>query len=163
MAIDFTLTAEQRELQLSARAFAEKTFGDIAETIRHLPTARERFAATRPAYEEVVTQGWLRKIIPAPAGGEGNGLVDMALIAEEFYTVDANLSLTTFASLLGLLPVLNGGSPEQIQQTLAPFLSGTGAHWRRSATANPAGSPTSPIPPPPKGPAPPRYSTVTNG
>lgn len=56
MAIDFTLTAEQRELQLSARAFAQKTFGDIAETIRHLPTARERFAATRPAYEEVVTQ-----------------------------------------------------------------------------------------------------------
>ncbi|MFC0452795.1 acyl-CoA dehydrogenase family protein [Rhodococcus jostii] len=139
MAIDFTLTAEQRELQLSARAFAEKTFGDIAETIRHLPTARERFAATRPAYEEVVTQGWLRKIIPAPAGGEGNGLVDMALIAEEFYTVDANVSLTTFASLLGLLPVLNGGSPEQIQQTLAPFLSGTGAPLAAFCHSEPGG------------------------
>ncbi|AII03382.1 butyryl-CoA dehydrogenase/hypothetical protein [Rhodococcus wratislaviensis] len=139
MAIDFTLTAEQRELQLSARAFAENTFGDIAEKIRHLPTARERFAATRPAYEEVVTQGWLRKIIPAPAGGEGNGLVDMALIAEEFYAVDANVSLTTFASLLGLLPVLNGGSPEQIQRTLAPFLSGTGAPLAAFCHSEPGG------------------------
>lgn len=152
MAIDFTLTAEQRELQLSARAFAQKTFGDIAETIRHLPTARERFAATRPAYEEVVTQGWLRKIIPAPAGGEGNGLVDMALIAEEFYAVDANVSLTTFASLLGLLPVLNGGSRNRSSRPSHPSSPEPVPHWRRSATANPAGSPTSPIPPPPKDP-----------
>ncbi|MGV9870246.1 acyl-CoA dehydrogenase family protein [Rhodococcus koreensis] len=139
MAIDFTLTPQQRELQLSARDFAGKALADVGRTIRHLPTAEERFLATRPAYEDVVAQGWLRKIIPAPAGGEGDGMVDLALIAEEFYAVDANVSLTLFASLLGLLPVLNAGSPDQVQQTLRPFLSGTGAPLAAFCHSEPGG------------------------
>ncbi|MFC9552297.1 acyl-CoA dehydrogenase family protein [Rhodococcus sp. NPDC056960] len=139
MAIDFTLTSQQRELQQSARDFAAKTLVDVADTIRHLPTAEERFLATRPAYEELVAQGWLRKVIPAPVGGECNGMVDMALIAEEFYAVDANVSLTMFASLLGLLPVLNAGNPDQIQQALTPFLSGTGTPLAAFCHSEPGG------------------------
>ncbi|WP_208613750.1 hypothetical protein [Rhodococcus koreensis] len=71
MAIDFTLTPQQRELQLSARDFAGKALADVGKTIRHLPTAEERFLATRPAYEDVVAQGWLRKVTLSARGRRG--------------------------------------------------------------------------------------------
>ena len=39
-------------------------------------TPEERFLATKPIYEAMVTAGYLRKCIPAPAGGErGHGSV----------------------------------------------------------------------------------------
>ena len=38
--------------------------------------------------------------------------------AEEFYAVDVNVTLTMFATLLGLLPVMLGGTPEQRRRFL---------------------------------------------
>ena len=113
MAIDFTLTPEQVELKSAARKFAREVLADVRGATDALPTAEERFLATRPAYEAMVAAGFLRKCIPAPAGGEGNGLVDMAIMAEEFYSVNASVTLTMLGTVLGLLPVLIGGTPEQ--------------------------------------------------
>jgi nitroalkane oxidase len=121
MAIDFTFTTAQRELQLQSRKFARDVLaGAIAcET---LATPEERFLATKPIYETMVSAGYLRKCIPAPAGGEGGGLVDMAILAEEFYSVNASVTLTMLGTVLGLLPILLGGTPEQCGRLLAPFL-----------------------------------------
>ena len=113
MPIDFTLTKEQRELQMSARSFARTVLSGVADATRHLATPAERFAATRPFYEQVVKAGFLRRMIPAPLGGEGTGVFDMAIVAEEFQSVDVNVSLTLFGSLLGLMPVMLAGSPAQ--------------------------------------------------
>ena len=41
---------------------------------RHLATPEERWAATMPIYEQVISEGWLKKIIPAPAGGDAHGV-----------------------------------------------------------------------------------------
>jgi len=60
MAIDFTLTAEQRQLQLATREIARKTLTCVAEQVRRLPTPEEQFAATRPAYEQLVQAGLSR-------------------------------------------------------------------------------------------------------
>jgi len=114
--------SEQRELQLSARRFARRVLAEVAPATRGLPTPLERFAATRPMYEELVKAGFLRRIVPVPFGGEGTGLLDMAVVAEEFYAVDVNVTLTMFATLLGLLPVMLGGTPEQQRRFLSPFL-----------------------------------------
>ena len=140
MPIDFTLTAEQRELQLAARRFAQKVFADVPTAIRNEPTPQSRLMATKPMYEQLVAEGWLKKVLPAPVGGESNGMVDAALVAEEFYAVDANVSLTMFAVLLGLLPVLNGGDPNQIQQAVAPFLTDSGAPLAAFCHSEPGGS-----------------------
>lgn len=113
MAIDFTLTPEQRELKSAARKFARDILTDVRGATDMLPTAEERFLATRPTYEAMVAAGYLRKCIPVPAGGEGNGLVDMAIMAEEFYSVNASVTLTMLGTVLGLLPVPIGGTPEQ--------------------------------------------------
>ena len=53
---------------------------------RDLPSPIERFVATRPFYERLVAEGFLRKCIPVSVG-EGcdcPGLVDLAILAEEF-------------------------------------------------------------------------------
>ena len=83
MPIDFTLTMEQKRLQADARAFARDVLTKVGPATRGLPTPLARFAATRPFYEQAVAAGFLRRLIPAPLGGEGTGGLDMAVLAEE--------------------------------------------------------------------------------
>src|ERR1700690_1834627 len=85
MAIDFTLTPQQRELQLASRKFAREVLSSAKPVYEKLPTPEQRFLATRPAYEAMVAAGFLRKCIPAPVGGENSGLVDLAIISGGFY------------------------------------------------------------------------------
>lgn len=140
MAIDFSLSAEQRALQQSARSFARDNFASVRQTIRALPTPQARFAATRPIYERTLQAGFLRRLVPAPFGGGGTGLMDMAIVAEEFHAVDVNVPLTLMANLLGLMPIFIAGSDAQRQKYLAPFLAGDGAPLAALANSEPGGS-----------------------
>jgi nitroalkane oxidase len=140
MSIDFSLTGEQRELQRSARRFARGVLAEVGPATRGLQTPMERFTATRPMYEQLVREGFLRRIVPGPFGGEGSGLVDMAVVAEEFYAVDVNVTLTMFSTLLGLLPVMLGGSVEQQKTFLGPFLERSGAPLAALCNSEPGGS-----------------------
>jgi hypothetical protein len=69
----------------------------------------------------------LRKCIPASAGGDNAALIDMAIMAEEFYSVNASVTLTILGTVLGLLPILFGGTSEQAGRLLKPFLKKNGA------------------------------------
>ncbi len=131
MPIDFTLTPEQQRLRADARAFARDVLSKVGLATRDLPTPLARFAATRPFYEQTVGAGFLRRLIPAPLGGQGTGIVDMAVLAEEFHAVDVNISLTLLGTMLGLFPVLLGGRPEQAARFFAPFAVGAGRAARR--------------------------------
>ena len=139
MAIDFRLTSHQRALQLESRKFA----GDViagATTAELLPTPDERFRATKPVYEAMVAAGFLRKCIPVSAGGDNAGLIDMAIMAEEFYSVNASVTLTMLGTVLGLLPILLGGTPEQAGRLLNPFLKKSGAPLAGFCSTEPGGS-----------------------
>jgi nitroalkane oxidase len=70
MAIDFSLTPQHRKLQLQSREFARDTLAG-ATSAELLATPEERFLATKPIYEAMVAAGFLRKCIPAEAGGGG--------------------------------------------------------------------------------------------
>lgn len=135
-----TSTAEQRELRASARRFARTVLSEVAPAIRGLSSPEERFLATRPMYEKAIREGFLRKLIPVPFGGDGQGLMDMAILAEEFYAVDASVPLTLFANALGLMPLFIAGTPEQREKYLAPFLSRSGAPLAALANSEPGGS-----------------------
>ena len=150
MAIDFSLTPQQRELQRDSRRFARDVLAG-ARLAEALPTPEERFLATRPVYEAMVAAGFLRKCIPAPAGGENAGLIDMAIIAEEFYSVDASVTLTMLGTVLGFLPVLLGGTPEQCARLLGPFLRPSGAPLASFCASEPGGSANAASPPPSEG------------
>jgi butyryl-CoA dehydrogenase len=150
MAIDFTLTAQQRELQRACRKFAKEVLADAGKA-ELLATPEERFAATRPTYEAMVAAGYLRKCIPAPAGGDNAGLVDLALLAEEFYSVNPSVTLTMLGTVLGLLPILLGGTPDQCQRLLVPFLKTSGAPLAGFCSSEPGGSANAASPPPGEG------------
>ncbi len=150
MAIDFTLTSQQRELQLESRRFALEVLAG-AGAAELLPTAEERFLATRPVYEAMVVAGFLRKCIPQSAGGENAGLIDMAIMAEEFYSVNASVTLTMLGTVLGVLPILMGGTPEQCGRLLAPFLRKSGAPLAGFCFSEPGGSANAASSPPGEG------------
>ena len=151
MAIDFTLTPQQRDLQIASRKFAKNVLAGVAEGAEKLPTPEERFLATKPTYEAMVAAGYLRKCIPAPAGGENSGLVDLAIMAEEFYCVNASVTLTMLGTVLGIFPVLLGGTPEQCGRLLAPFLKTSGAPLAGFCSSEPGGSANAASPPPGEG------------
>ena len=151
MPIDFTLTPQQRELQLASRKFARDVLADAKGGAENLPTPEQRFLATKPVYEAMMAAGFLRKCIPAPAGGDNGGLIDTAILAEEFYSVNASVTLTMLGTVLGLLPILIGGTPEQCGRLLGPFLKKNGAPLAGFCSSEPGGSANAASPPPGEG------------
>src|ERR1700733_7069538 len=148
--INFRLTASQRALQLQSRKFAREVLSPVlvAET---LPTPEQRFAATKPAYEAMIAAGFLRKCIPLSAGGENAGLTDTAIMVEELYAVNASVTLTLIGTVLGLLPLLIGGTEEQRSRLLPPFLKRAGAPLAAFCATEPGGSANAASPPPGEG------------
>jgi len=149
--IDFTLTPEQLRLRGDARAFARDVLSKVESATRDLPTPLARFAATRSFYEQTVGAGFLRRLIPAPLGGQGTGIVDMAVLAEEFHAVDVNISLTLLGTMLGLFPVLLAGTSEQAARFFAPFAAEQGAPLAAFAFSEPGGSANFAAPAPAEG------------
>jgi len=150
MAIDFRLTARQRDLQLQARKFAREVLSGAAKA-EILATPEERFAATKPAYEAMIAAGFLRKCIPVSSGGENRSLIDTAIVVEELYTVNASITLTLVGTLLGLLPLLIAGSNEQRSRLLVPFLKQAGAPLAGFCATEPGGSANAAAAPPGEG------------
>jgi nitroalkane oxidase len=150
MAIDFTLTPQHRKIQLQSREFARNTLPS-ATSAELLATPEERFLATKPIYEAMVAAGFLRQCIPAEAGGESTGMVELAILAEEFYCINASVSLTMIGTLLGLLPILLGGSAEQRDRLLVSFLRKSGAPLAGFCATEPGGSANAASPPPGEG------------
>src|SRR3984893_1803472 len=150
MAIDFTLTSQQRDLKGSSRKFAKEVLAE-ARKAELLATPEERFLATKPTYEAMVAAGYLRKCIPAPAGGDNAGLMDLAILAEEFYSVNPSVTLTMLGTVLGLLPILLGGTPDQCKRLLMPFLKTSGAPLAGFCATEPGGSANAASPAPGEG------------
>jgi nitroalkane oxidase len=150
VAIDFRLTPRQRTLQLESRTFAADVLAK-ARDAELLPTPEERFRATRPAYEAMVAAGFLRKCIPASAGGDNSSLIDLAIMAEEFYSANASITLTLLGTVLGLLPILLGGKPAQVRRLLKPFLTKRGAPLAAFCSTEPGGSANAAAPSPGEG------------
>jgi len=151
MPIDFTLNDSQRRLRREARQFARDVLSAVLVATRDLPSPLERFVATRPFFERLVAEGFLRKCIPISVGGDCLGLVDLAILAEEFYAVDANVSLTLLSTVLGLAPLVVGGTPQQHRRFLPLFLATEGAPLAAFASTEPGGSANAGSPPPGEG------------
>jgi butyryl-CoA dehydrogenase len=120
-------------------------------TAEGLPTAEERFRATRPAYEHLVGAGFLRAFIPTAAGGDNEGLIDTAVVIEELYAENASVALTLLSTVLGVQPVVSAGSPDQQKRLLAPFLETSGAPLAGFCSTEPGGSANPAAPPPGEG------------
>lgn len=140
MALDPVLSPAQRELRQQARDFAQSVLSTVRSLTRDLPTPDARFQATRGIYAQALRAGFLKRLVPESFGGGGAGLVDMALVAEEFYAEDVNVALTLFANLLGLMPIFLAGSAAQRARYITPFLACEGAPLAALANSEPGGT-----------------------
>jgi butyryl-CoA dehydrogenase len=148
--VDFELTPRQRDLRARARQVAREVLRE-ARTADLLPTPAERFLATRPAYERLIADGFLRACVPAAAGGDSESLLDVAVLTEELFAENAGIALTLLGTMLGLQPVVAGGTPEQQKRLLAPFLDTNGAPLAAFCSTEPGGSANAAAPPPGEG------------
>src|SRR3712207_7922808 len=71
MAIDFTLTPEQKVLQEAARDFAENVLRPVVREADEEPDPLRAFNLTKPAYREAVKGGIAVSMLPKQYGGGG--------------------------------------------------------------------------------------------
>jgi butyryl-CoA dehydrogenase len=65
--------------------------------------------------------------------------------------VNPSVTLTMLGTVLGLLPILLGGTPDQCKRLLAPFLKASGAPLAGFCSSEPGGSANAASPPPGEG------------
>jgi nitroalkane oxidase len=147
MAIDFTLTPEQQELQASTRAFAQDVLAPIVREADAEPDPLRAFQRTKDAYVAGYKAGIAFCMLPREYGGGGLSNVDLIIAAEELCAVDPGFACTVLVNGLGLLPVWYWGTEEQKDRFLRGATSDpSGEHlvgYAVSEPAGPAGRPTS--------------------
>jgi alkylation response protein AidB-like acyl-CoA dehydrogenase len=142
MAIDFTLSEQQRQLQLDARRFAQNVLAPVVREADAEPDPLRAFQLTKPAYVEAYKQGIAFCMIPKEYGGGGLSNVDLILAAEEICAVDPGFACTILVNGLGLLPVWYWGTDEQKNRFLRAATSDpSGEYIVGYAVSEPAGTP----------------------
>jgi alkylation response protein AidB-like acyl-CoA dehydrogenase len=105
MAIDFTLTEEQRKIQTAAREFAQDVLAPVSQKIDEEPDPLRGFQLAKPAYAEACKRGIAFSMLPKQYGGGGLSNVDFVIAAEEIQAVDPGFGTTVLVNGLGLMPV----------------------------------------------------------
>src|SRR5262245_34085756 len=109
--IDFTLTDAQRELQRTARAFAER------ETLPRIHELDASSTYDRGLYEKMGAEGFLGLPIPEKYGGAGFDYIAFALLCEEMERADTAFRvILSVHTGLNSLTLLQWGSEEQKEQ-----------------------------------------------
>ena len=81
-------SSPRTSLRAQAREFAGDVLANARAVTDTLPTATERYRATRPFYRQMVEAGFLRRLIPQALGGDGTGASATAALAEELVAGD---------------------------------------------------------------------------
>ena len=142
MAIDFTLSEQQSQLQLNAREFAQNVLAPVVREADAEPDPLRAFQLTKPAYIEAYKQGMAFCMLPSEYGGGGLSNIDVILAAEELCAVDPGFACTILVNGLGLMPVWYWGTEEQKNRFLRAATSdASGEYIVGYAVSEPAGTP----------------------
>ena len=113
----FELTDEQRDIKKAAREFADGEFPDIASEC----DVNEAFPVD--LWKKAGGLGFLGIFIKEQYGGAGLGILEYALILEEFWRVDPGCGNILF-STLGSELIQQYGNEEQKKEYLRPLIKG---------------------------------------
>src|SRR5213080_4184037 len=117
--MDFSLTDAQREVQRTARAFAER---EILPRIGELDASA---TYDRSLYEKMGAAGFLGAPIPERYGGSGMDYIAFALLCEEMERADTAFRvILSVHTGLNSLTLLQWGSEEQKERYLVPQARG---------------------------------------
>jgi len=131
----FDLTDEQRAIKSTARDFLASRFK--SERIRELAASEDGFDAD--GWREMAALGWTGLALPEEWGGQGLGVVDLAVLFEELGYALAPTPLLSSAVVGLALSIC--GSDEQRERWLRPLATGekraTPALWDAGSPATP--------------------------
>ena len=119
MAIDFTLTEKQQEIQESAREFARNHLAPITDRVDAEPDPLKAFQLMKDAYAEACKRGFAFSMLPAEYGGGGLSNVDFVLAAEEIQAIDPGFGTTAAGERTRAdagLVLRNRGTEEEIHR-----------------------------------------------
>jgi alkylation response protein AidB-like acyl-CoA dehydrogenase len=115
--MEFSLTAEQREIQALARAFAE---GEIAP---HAAAWDREHTFPQALFSKLGELGLLGVCVPDELGGAGADFLSYILVLEELSRADAGVGVTVAVHTSAVtLPILAFGTPTQ-QERFVPELA----------------------------------------
>src|SRR4051795_1104378 len=142
MAIDFTLTKEQQDIQMMARSFAREVLAPLDPSSPEEPDPYVGWQMAKPAYEEACRQGIAWSMLPKAYGGGGLSNVDFVIAAEEIQAVDPGFGTAILVNGLGLMPVWYYGTEEQKQRFIGTATADqSGEFIVGYAASEPAGTP----------------------
>lgn len=127
MAIDFTLTSDQRRLQRNAREFAIDILQPLVRQADEMHDPQKAFEAMKPAYIECYKLGFAMGFLPSKYGGGGISNVDLQVVVEEIASVDPGFGTVLLVNGLALMPLVWFGSEDQKRR------------WIGEATSDPRG------------------------
>jgi alkylation response protein AidB-like acyl-CoA dehydrogenase len=117
--MDFELTREQTDIQKAAREFAENEFNkDYTLEIER----NHRFPWE--VFKKACKLGFTGIDIPEERGGQGYGILERALVTEEFCRCGAGVGLHSSHPGLGLEIILWYGNEDQKRKYLPPLCNG---------------------------------------
>ncbi|MBM4350296.1 MAG: acyl-CoA dehydrogenase [Deltaproteobacteria bacterium] len=115
--IGFELTHEQKRLQERARRFSIEVILPVAD--KHDREGTFPVDVMEKAHQE----GFLTPLVPKEYGGQGLGVLDNCLIAEELAAGCMGIYVSIFVSTLAIYPIIKFGSEEQKERFLKPICS----------------------------------------
>ena len=113
MAIDFTLTAEHRALQKTAREFAQEVLKPVVAEADALADTQRAFEMMKEPYRQAYELGFAMGFLPKEYGGADVSNLDLQIAAEEICAVDPGFATILLVNGLGLMPLAWYGSEEQ--------------------------------------------------
>ncbi|WKA27455.1 acyl-CoA dehydrogenase family protein [Bradyrhizobium roseum] len=140
MAIDFTMSAEQRKIQKMARDFSEGVLAPVIPAADKEPDPMLAYQKTKGAYIEAYKAGIAMAMLPKEYGGGGLSCLDFVIAAEEICAVDPGFACTVLCNGLGLMPVSWYGSEEQKKRFIGAATSDpTGTYLSAWTAGEPPG------------------------
>jgi alkylation response protein AidB-like acyl-CoA dehydrogenase len=113
MAIDFTMSAAQKAVQMKARKFAESVLASLIPDADWGLDLISAFVRRKPAYVEAYRQGIATAMLPSAYGGAGFSCLDFTIAIEEIAAIDPGFACTVLCNGLGLMPIIWYGDEAQ--------------------------------------------------
>jgi hypothetical protein len=127
MAIDFTLTQDQKALQRKAREFARDLLQPLVAKADAEPDTQKAFEMMKAPYKEAYRLGFAMGFLPKKYGGGDVSNIDLQIAAEEICAVDPGFATILLVNGLALMPVAWFGTEKQKTK------------WIGEATSDPTG------------------------
>ncbi|MBE9592984.1 MAG: acyl-CoA/acyl-ACP dehydrogenase [Proteobacteria bacterium] len=117
--MDFSLSKEQRDIKRAAAKFAR---GEFQPELAQECEFNHRFP--RELYKKAGDLGFIGLDYPNEVGGGNMGVIENALIIEEFCKADSGIGMAIHLAYLPAKIVKLFGTPQQQQKFLAPLVKG---------------------------------------